>query len=644
MFQFGRLNEIFEYVTHHDYTLCKTLSKKFHVTERTIRNDIQEINSQLAQNGAVIKMKRKYGYYIEITSNVLFEKFKNQFAGYETQSIELDSPKDRIKYILIQLLSTNDYISLDEIMETIFISKNTLNNYIKSIKLIADKYNLEYITKANAGIKIIGSEEDKRKCIIDNITSSSYDEYLVKFTKEEKLFFKEINLNDLRNIVLNHLHRRNIEITDYNTKNLVMHLALMIIRVQANNYINIRDIQTEKSIMSIVESICSDIEKNYDIVISRGEKYYIYLHVISNTHVEINEIDDQWLNHAIREMLYTIYENYRFDLRGDDILKEDLFRHMKSIFTSKLYNLNIRNPLLNTIKNNYPLAYEMTLTSVRKIFTKEPFILSEDDIGYVSVHIGASIERIFAKNMKKKNVILVCGSGQATTRMLEARLNLYFNDKLNIISSISYNEFINFTEDETENIDFAISTIPISDTKIPTVCVNFGLRNKDVEIISKFISSIKSKKDDDTLAKFFHEDLFFKFKEVSDKETILNILSNGMKNRQIVEDNYLDSVFEREKLGNTNMNDVFALAHPMKLCANETKVAVAILEKPLLWDKNETVQIVFLLAIKKGLQKDLEHLYDYFIEIINNTKLQQQIIESNNFEEFSKTILSIDRN
>ena len=193
MFQFGRLNEIFEYVTHHDYTLCKTLSKKFHVTERTIRNDIQEINSQLAQNGAVIKMKRKYGYYIEITSNVLFEKFKNQFAGYETQSIELDSPKDRIKYILIQLLSTNDYISLDEIMETIFISKNTLNNYIKSIKLIADKYNLEYITKANAGIKIIGSEEDKRKCIIDNITSSSYDEYLVKFTKEEKLFFKEIN-------------------------------------------------------------------------------------------------------------------------------------------------------------------------------------------------------------------------------------------------------------------------------------------------------------------------------------------------------------------------------------------------------------------------------------------------------------------
>lgn len=113
--------------------------------------------------------------------------------------------------------------------------------------------------------------------------------------------------------------------------------------------------------------------------------------------MEINEIDDQWLNHAIREMLYTIYENYRFDLRGDDILKEDLFRHMKSIFTSKLYNLNIRNPLLNTIKNNYPLAYEMTLTSVRKIFTKEPFILSEDDIGYVSVHIGASIERIFAK-------------------------------------------------------------------------------------------------------------------------------------------------------------------------------------------------------------------------------------------------------
>jgi lichenan operon transcriptional antiterminator len=77
----------------------------------------------------------------------------------------------------------------------------------------------------------------------------------------------------------------------------------------------------------------------------------------------------------------------------------------------------------------------------------------------------------------------------------------------------------------------------------------------------------------------------------------------------------------------------------MSLCAKDTKVAVAILEEPLVWNHNkweqaETVQIVFLLAIKQEMQKDLVHLYDSMIEIVNNSKLQQWLISSESFEKF----------
>lgn len=41
-----------------------------------------------------------------------------------------------------------------------------------------------------------------------------------------------------------------------------------------------------------------------------------------------------------------------------------------------------------------------------------------------------------------------------------------------------------------------------------------------------------------------------------------------------------------------------------------------------------------MLVLKHGEQKDFEHLYDIFIEIINTPKLQQNILKAKTYEEF----------
>ena len=528
-------------------------------------------------------------------------------------------------------------------METVYISKNTLNNYIKSIKIILEKYNLEYISKQNAGIKVIGLEDDKRRCIMENVVTCDFDTYITGFTKEERTLFSGIDLDYLKQLTLYELKRRNIETSDYNLKNLIIHLALMIVRVKNNNYINIADIETDNSIMCIIDSLCKNIEEHFDIAVSRGEKLYMYLHLVANTHMEAVNIDDEWLRKAIDEMLGLIYDNYKFDIRNDNVLLENLFRHMKSIFTSKSFGLNIRNPLINTIKTNYPLAFEITLTAASKVFVKEPFTLNEEDVGYVAVHIGAAIEILFSKKMDKKNVMLVCGSGQATIRMLQARINMYFQDKLSIVKTASYNEYINMTAEELMDIDFVISTVMLNTGKLPEVAVDFVLKNKDIELISRFLSDINTNNGENKNS-FFEEELFVKLKSAESKEEVLNILFKKLKNKNIVDNSFIESVYEREKLGKTNMNEIFALAHPMRLCANDTKTAVAVLDSPVVWNDDgsggkETVQIVFLLAIRQGVHKDLEHLYDSMIEIVNDTKLQQKILDAADYNEFIKVLM-----
>lgn len=639
MFPYNRLNEIFDYVRQNDVVSVSNLSSLLNITDRTIRSDIQAINEIMKEHGAQLKLKRKAGYYIEINDQEKYNTFLIAIKKEKSNNPELDSSQDRIKYLLNILLYSDEYMSLDDLADNIYVSKNTLQNYIKTLKNIFSKYNLEYISKTNVGVKIIGNEDDKRKCLVENVLSFNFQNYVTGFTKDEYTLFEGIDLDLLKQIISSKLKKAQIKTNDFNFKNLVIHFALMISRIQFDCYINTNNsIIIDDNYTDFINDIADEIEHSFNITISEGEKKYLYCHLVANTQLNDLADNDNKIKELVEELLNSIYLDYNFDLRNDEILSHDLFLHFKSILNTKSFALNKRNPLLNTIKTNFPLAFDITLTCTAKIFNKPPYILTEDEIGYVSLHIGAAIERCFSGSLQNKSVILVCGSGQATTRMLEARLNVFFKDKITIVRKASYNEFINYTKRELLNIDFVISTIPLKSDYIPTITVDFALNNQDIEAISKFLTSIslnKMKKSN----KFFDKNLFIHLDEIDSKESLLKKMCQLMEEQNIVDSNYFDCVMERENLAKTNMNEVFALPHPMRLCAKDTKVAVAIIDKPLTWYRQDTVQIIFLLAIKQGDQQDIEHLYDIFIEIVNNPKLQQSIIHSHNYDSFINNLL-----
>lgn len=638
MFPYTRLNEIFDYVYHHHYISAKKLSTLLNVTERTIRSDIQAINDILIEHGANIKLKRKTGYYIEINNEQVYHSFLNSFLKHHKSSLQLDSSEDRIKYVLNTLLYQDGYISLDDLALSVYISRNTLQNYMKTIKSLLEKYNLEYIYKYHSGVKVIGNEEDKRKCLMDCVLSRNTHNYIIGFTKNEYALFEGINLDYIKDIVTKYLNNIEGITDDFNFKNLIIHFALMISRIQHDCYIHFHNLVViPEDIKPFIDAISHDIEEHFQVVISEGEKKYMYLHTVANTHFKSDSINDINIKHAINQLLDLIYADYNFDLRNDEILIKDLFNHFKSILTTKLYAMNKRNPLLNTIKTNFPLSFEITFNVISKVFNQEPYILTEDEIGYVSLHIGAAIERCFHGSIQRKNVVLVCGSGQATTRMLEARLDVFFNDKINIVNKMSYNTFCSLTQQDFKNIDFVISTIPLKSEFIPVITVNFALSSEDVETVSKFLSTISL----DTMKKsnkFFEEKLFLYLDSIESKEILLSKMCSLLQTQNLVNDDFYEKVMLRESMANTNLNEIFAIPHPIDSWANQTKVVVALLKEPLSWNENDKIQIIFLLAIKHGDQLDIEHLYDLFIEIVNNPKLQQSLIHCRTFEQFLKTL------
>ena len=147
MFSNERLLSLFNLINKNDTKItCKSLSEKLNVTERTIRNDITSINYLLKDHGAIIKIKRCEGYYIDILDLNKYQEFlANNSKNIMYSNNIPNSPENRYKYILKFLLYSNNYAKVDDLASNLFVSKLTILNDIKRIKGILSKYNLTIV-------------------------------------------------------------------------------------------------------------------------------------------------------------------------------------------------------------------------------------------------------------------------------------------------------------------------------------------------------------------------------------------------------------------------------------------------------------------------------------------------------------------
>lgn len=635
MFSNERLLSLFNLINKNDTKItCKSLSEKLNVTERTIRNDITSINYLLKDHGAIIKIKRCEGYYIDILDLNKYQEFlANNSKNIMYSNNIPNSPENRYKYILKFLLYSNNYAKVDDLASNLFVSKLTILNDIKRIKGILSKYNLTIVSKPYYGIIISGKESDIRKCISHNIIEKNFNDYIIGFTENEKEIFSSIDLEELQKIILTEINKASLEFSDINLKNFMIHIAITISRLLLNKKINLEDDTTISKDYKIedniaVNNICAYIINKYNLSIEKEDMLYIYNHFNLKCNSSDNNINNEIINYT-SELLQVIYDTYNFDLRNDKVLFNDLKIHFKSILNPKYLDENKVNPLLKTIKSNYPLSFEITFTSIKKIFENTIYSFNEDEIGYVSLHIGAAMERFFQNNVSIKNTIIVCGSGYGTSRLLEAQITKVFHNKLNIVECLSLNQF---NSKHLKNIDLIISTIPITHKEIPVVLVDFILLNKDIQNISKAITYQNN---------YFDKNLFLVHPNVKDKNELLNLMCDTLLKNEIVSASFKDSIFCRENLSSTNLNNFLAIPHPMELSATKTKLCIAILNNYITWKDESSVKVVIMLAINKNDYFHMDNAYNILIKIISDDYIQNKLSLCKSYEDFTSIISDI---
>jgi lichenan operon transcriptional antiterminator len=389
----------------------------------------------------------------------------------------------------------------------------------------------------------------------------------------------------------------------------------------------------------IAENIVKILEDIFEVNIPESETCYITMHLLGSKLLEKDEekellhlIDNQ-IKSLISKIINEIKNKLNMDFNNDNKLIYNLALHLKPALHRAKYNMNIRNPLINDIKNKYPLAFQIGIIATNVIKRETNYIINEDEIGYIAMHFGGALERKKRYSQKIKNIAIICSSGMGTANLLLAKLKNSLSINANFIGTYPLHEL-----DRVKNIkpDIILTTIPIQEEiGIPVILVKTILDDEDLIYIRNKIENLyKDTGSQKSLENLFKEDLFFTNLDFKNKEDVIKFLTNQMTSGGYINSDIQKSIFQREQVSSTAIGNLIAIPHPLKATNIESSVCVGILKNSIEWEEDRKVQLVLILVLSKNMTNSFERLFNTIYKATKSSAHVSQLINSKKFKEF----------
>lgn len=591
-----RRKKIFDMLKSHPQGLNgEFMSQQLGVSSRTIRSDIKALQDDLEKYNIRIFSSPNKGYR--------FSQFE-QLNSIEKQLFEenisnLETTNQRVNYVLCRLLeNTSDDMAItqNDLAAEMFISLSTLKIHLNEVKDILKKYDLKIAQYKTKGIKIVGEETKLRYCIADIINIHTDNSFFQNI-------LSNINIELLDEIIKEVLSNQKLQLADRSQKKLCIYISIAIQRSKNNKMVQYPSSLANKIEHTFEYSVAKELIENIytrlNIDLSSSEVYYITQCLLASKKlVDVSESRDKvHVKNLINIILKEIQEKLSIDFTNDEYLIDGLTLHLNIALTRIQFQMNIRNELLETIKNDYPLAFQMGVIAGKVVEKYDNVRINENEIGYIALHFGAAISRNGIKeNIQAKNIIVVCSSGLGISVLLKAKIEEYFHNRLNIVKVLPSYEV---NEEVLENVDYILSTVPLKNVQSDKIIrINRMLQKEDVENIENRIFN-KKISDLAEITTFFNKDNFYIDKDFDTKEECINFLADEAIKKGLINEGTKASIFEREEMSSTSIGDLTAIPHPISTGTKESFISILVLNKPIMWG-DFLVQVVFLLNIEKS--------------------------------------------
>ncbi|MGI6499452.1 MAG: BglG family transcription antiterminator [Anaerostipes sp.] len=460
----------------------------FQVSQKTIRNDLKEINSILNENKRD-KVIISSGGKINIPEN--FEEAMPILLEGDFYQYKL-SREEREQVASAMIVNSIDYITLATIADHLFVSRATVINDLKAIKAFIRKGNLEVVSHANKGLRIEGAESDKRRFLL-NLLQSSVSVY--EKHKEVVSKYVSVQAGDssvIQKIISEQEQRYKKYLNDSTFQEIVLYLRIMVNRNQAGEFLEPQEDTNSENYMFALDTL-KYISQYCDVVTTEDD--------IKNFSCFLDSV--RYMNHGTfskntiiiqmitRQYIAGISSELGINLNTDYDFFENLSNHLESIFSAPAMDYQEVDVINEVLENNQDVL-ESVINQMYVIYQYTDRELSDIEIKYIAIHVCAAIERKKNKEVAFR-VIVACHAGIGTSRLLLEKLKRHF--KFRVVDVISAHEAMRI---EPNSADFVISTIPLDSCSLEYVVVSAAFNDADYIRVGNRIDALRNNRNHST--------------------------------------------------------------------------------------------------------------------------------------------------
>ena len=417
----------------------KEMASRIKVSRRTLFREPETVRLILDQYN--LSLVTRPGLALQGDSSLIARDLDGREAP---EALDRDERQDMLLY---ELLRSEEKEKLVVYAARFQVSEATISHDLEDLQKRLKQWDL----KLSKDGTVSGSEESRRQAMAsllrDGVEYKTVD-YLDPDTVLEQIFsgsaiFSLLNQDILRRVLdLFSSQREELGLSRFEQNSyigLVIHLVIALDRIQSGESSG----DTIEGLPDLEESrqnaakIAALMEEKFELTFPASEIDAIALHLrgakVNASNAEgILDHDQNEILELARLFVESFPASDAAQLSTDPQFIQGLLSHLEPTVIRLKKGLPIYNPLLKSLKEQYGELFEKTRQAARPIEQSLGVVLSDEEIGFLTMHVGACFERSGYQYRRKVRTAVVCASGIGVSALLCARLKTAFASQMEL--------------------------------------------------------------------------------------------------------------------------------------------------------------------------------------------------------------------
>lgn len=584
-----------------NYTTGEELANHLHVSARTIRNDINELNQTLIDTGVQITSKRSSGYLLVAADEQDLKKLSQSSNSFLSRD-------ERVRHIAFRLCLSDAPINLYDLEDEMYISRTTLEHDLHSLRrkyILPDPHILFFRHRNHISFE---NDERKRRIILNRLFSENWN-----YNARGNAFFQYQYMDErIVNLIIHEVNfymtKYNIMMEDINMVTLDLAIAIMYYRVTSGHELTnvISHTYCDATAVHAVNELLDSLETRLDCRFSSIEREDIHLLVSCGRLLDASLLNFASVSNFFKPSIIQltdsyieyIKENYQIDLSKDEDFYITILQYFRYL-SLPLHYFNRIDTHFDVARTKFLIEFEIAFAFQPFALEYYGFYLDYTEILYLAFCISGAMAYMKQASPKLKTVIM-CHLNLPSSWELKHQISSRFGDYIDIIALLPV--YIKDSYDFSK-VDLVVTTANKEITKSPnckTLLISPFLTYKDQENLERLIQQEQLQHLYTPSLPSLHNLLeqAFWHERVANEDyfSVFELLANDFIQNGYVDSSYLTEVFRRESIFTFAFQPSVVLVYST-VPSTRTCLSIATYEHRIRWNTYK-VRTVVMAAIR----------------------------------------------